>query len=350
MLPFPLENRIVMKRVVTLFIALLTLLTVMAAQARKKTPTGGVPDFAYPEKVLVTAQKDLTAALKSGNGEATVNALVRYGLAKSAVSADSLKSVISRIDGIRLCFHQKDACEAVRMGQEILDKGYQLLLQPMVCTRYTDEEFKALMVYAQERLKGLSAFYLVDSFGSMGQEEVVQRLRLADGCLKPEISLGLHTHNNLQLSFPNAAAALNMGLERKLMIDGTLAGMGKGPGNLPTEDFAEYLNRNFGKTYDLWGLRDAAERIVKPMKEKHSWGYRPEFSLSAKYCLSPSYAKLFFDDYHLPVETVNELLMRIPDEKKDSFDRQMAEEVLADYRKKCGKVKIDEVRKGEELW
>ena len=74
----------------------------MAAQARKKTPTGGVPDFAYPEKVLVTAQKDLTAALKSGNGEATVNALVRYGLAKSAVSADSLKSVISRIDGIRL--------------------------------------------------------------------------------------------------------------------------------------------------------------------------------------------------------------------------------------------------------
>lgn len=102
MLPFPLENRIVMKRVVTLFIALLTLLTVMAAQARKKTPTGGVPDFAYPEKVLATAQKDLTAALKSGNGEATVNALVRYGLAKSAVSADSLKSVIARIDGIRL--------------------------------------------------------------------------------------------------------------------------------------------------------------------------------------------------------------------------------------------------------
>ena len=100
MLPFPLENRIVMKRVVTLFIALLTLLTVMAAQARKKTPTGGVPDFAYPEKVLVTAQKDLTAALKSGNGEATVNAFVRK--AKSAVSADSLKSVISRIDGIRL--------------------------------------------------------------------------------------------------------------------------------------------------------------------------------------------------------------------------------------------------------
>lgn len=241
------------------------------------------------------------------------------------------------IDGIRLCFHQKDACEAVRMGQEILDKGYQLLLQPMVCTRYTDEEFKALMIYAQERLKGLSAFYLVDSFGSMGQEEVVQRLRLADSCLKPEISLGLHTHNNLQLSFPNAVAALNMGLERKLMIDGTLAGMGKGPGNLPTEDFAEYLNRNFGKTYDLWGLRDAAERIVKPMKEKYPWGYRPEFSLSAKYCLSPSYAKLFFDDYHLPVETVNELLMRIPDEKKDSFDRQMAEEVLADYRKNVGR-------------
>lgn len=245
----------------------------------------------------------------------------------------------TEIDGIRLCFHQKDAREAIQMGQEILEKGYQLMLQPMVSTRYTDETFKELILYAQEKLKGLSAFYLVDSFGSMGLEEVVQRLLLADSCLKEEISLGLHTHNHQQLSFQHAAAALRLGLNRKLMIDGTLAGMGKGPGNMPTEDFAEYLNQNYGKTYDLERLRAAAEGMISPMKKNYFWGYRPEFFLSAKYCLSPSYAKWYMDKYHLPIETVNELLLRIPEEKKDSFDSQTAEAVWKDYKKKSGKVK-----------
>ncbi len=56
------------------------------------------PDFAFPDKVELTAMRDLDAALKSGNGPAVVNALVRAGLAKTAVSTDSLPVVISQID------------------------------------------------------------------------------------------------------------------------------------------------------------------------------------------------------------------------------------------------------------
>lgn len=243
------------------------------------------------------------------------------------------------IDGIRLCFHKKHFREAIQMGQEILDKGYRLMLQPMVCTRYTDEEFKQLISLAQEKLKEIEALYIVDSFGAMGQEDVCKRLRLADDCLDERVSLGLHTHNNMRLSFRNAAAALDIGLHRKLMIDGTLAGIGKGPGNLKIEEFAEYLNQTWGKTYDVRRLKDAAERIISPIKEKYPWGYRREFYLSAKYCLTPSYAKLFFGEYHLNLEAVDELLTMIPEENKDSFDRGIAELVLDVYRKKNEKVK-----------
>lgn len=236
-------------------------------------------------------------------------------------------------DGIRLCFHKKDAAGAVRMGQEILKKGYGLFLQPMVCTRYTDLEFRQLLLQVRENLKGLSAFYIVDSFGTMHQEDVEKRMRLADSLLEEEICLGLHTHNNLQLSFANAAAALDMKLSRDLIIDGTLLGMGKGPGNVRTEEFAEYLNKAWGKTYNLQVLKAAAEKIIGPMEREYEWGYREEYALSAKYCLTPSYAKMLFSEYGLSVGEIDELLSRIPEEKRESFDRSAMERILKEYRR-----------------
>lgn len=243
------------------------------------------------------------------------------------------------IDGIRLCFHKKDAQNAVLLGQEILDKGYRLLLQPMVCTRYTDKEFADLIGFAQEKLHGLEAFYLVDSFGSMGQEDVAKRLRLADRCLDDGIGLGLHTHNNMRLSLKHAVTAIALGLARKLIIDGTLAGIGKGSGNMQTEAFAAYLNKNCGGTYDLARLYEVARQRISPIKEECPWGYRREFYLSAKHCLTPSYAKLYVGEYHLQPETVDELLALIPDDKKDSFDRTTAERVFNAYMTKGRKVK-----------
>lgn len=236
------------------------------------------------------------------------------------------------IDGIRLCFHKKDAAGAIQMGKAILDKGYRLLMQPMVCTRYTDREFEELILQVEKNLKTASAFYIVDSFGAMCQADVVRRLSMADRLLGEKISLGLHTHDNMRLSFSNAVAGLHAGTDRNLIIDGTLLGIGKGPGNLRIEEFAEYLNRNRKKNYDLTVLKDAAEKLIRPMQAEYVWGYCTEYYLSAKYGLTSSYAKMFCQEYHLTTKETEELLAMIPDEKKDSFDRRTAERILERYR------------------
>lgn len=237
------------------------------------------------------------------------------------------------LDGIRLCFHKKDAAKAIAMGQRILKKGYLLMLQPMVCSRYTDREFEELLFQIRERLETVSAVYVVDSFGVMNREDVEKRLRQADRILGEKICLGLHTHNNRNLSTPNAAAAFHMELEKPLILDGTLLGLGKGAGNLRTETFAEYLNRHADKHYDAKALRKASEEIIRPMRNKYRWGYCPEYLLSAKYCLTPSYARMFCDSSHLPMEEIDCLLARVPDEKKDSFDKKTAEYILDNYRR-----------------
>lgn len=85
-----------MRRISIVLLALITWFSVMS-QAHKTT---AAPDFAYPDKVASTALRDLNAALKSGDGEASVNALVRFGLAKTAISSDSLPVVLKRIEKV----------------------------------------------------------------------------------------------------------------------------------------------------------------------------------------------------------------------------------------------------------
>ncbi|MDE5942056.1 MAG: hypothetical protein K2H14_08105, partial [Muribaculaceae bacterium] len=88
-----------MKRLVIVLFAIASLISVMA-QTGKKASGSQTPDFAYPEKVASTALKDLKAALRGDDGAAVVNAVVRLGLAKSAVSSDSIKPVLARIDKV----------------------------------------------------------------------------------------------------------------------------------------------------------------------------------------------------------------------------------------------------------
>lgn len=58
------------------------------------------PDFAFPKKVEQRAERDLKEALRTGNGDGVVNALIRKGLAQTAVSLDSLPVVLAGIDKV----------------------------------------------------------------------------------------------------------------------------------------------------------------------------------------------------------------------------------------------------------
>ena len=55
-------------------------------------------DFNFPQDVSKQALTDLDKAFKSGDGEMTVDALVRYGIAQSAISPDNMSDIISHIE------------------------------------------------------------------------------------------------------------------------------------------------------------------------------------------------------------------------------------------------------------
>ncbi|WP_115711174.1 4-hydroxy-2-oxovalerate aldolase [Legionella sainthelensi] len=99
--------------------------------------------------------------------------------------------------------------------------------------------------------------YFADSNGSLLPQHV-KSLYARYLNIYPTISFGFHAHDNLGLAQANALAALSAGVR---FIDVTLAGMGRGIGNLKTEFFVAYLHSIQLKKYNLENILKAANFV-----------------------------------------------------------------------------------------
>lgn len=237
----------------------------------------------------------------------------------------------SGIDGLRIAFHKKDRFNMISAAKAVLEKGYQLYIQPMTIMRYSDQELLELIETVNKELGGATAFYIVDSFGEMRMNDLNRVAHLVDKNLAPQICMGFHSHNNLQLSYSNAVTLLQFFSSRNLIIDSSILGMGKGAGNLNTELFLEHLNLYYGKKYAISPLLEVIDKVVNTIRSEFYWGYSIEYYLSSVNHCTPSYAAHFYKKHMLPVEQVAELLSLIAEEKKISFDKAYAEQLYLTY-------------------
>lgn len=235
------------------------------------------------------------------------------------------------IDGIRMAFHKKNRLDVIDLGRKIIDKGYEFYIQPMITLRYSDAELLELIDLVNKELPDASGFYIVDSFGEMRPNDMSRVLNLVDHNLVPTMTLGFHSHNNLQMSYSNAIAMLQFPTNRDIMLDCSIMGMGKGAGNLNTELLLEHLNLYYGKKYQIAPLLEVIDKVVNQLHSEFYWGYAPEYYLSAANQCTPSYASHFYNKHMLPIDQVGELLGMIAPEKKISFDKNYAEEVYRQY-------------------
>ncbi len=235
------------------------------------------------------------------------------------------------IDGLRIAFHKKDRLNMVATAKTVLEKGYKLFIQPMTIMRYSDSELLELIDIVNKELSDATAFYVVDSFGEMRMNDMNRVVHLVDHNLNPDIQMGFHSHNNLQLSYSNAVTLLQFFTSRDLIIDASVLGMGKGAGNLNTELFLEHLNLYYGKKYDISPLLEVIDKVVNTIRAEFYWGYSIEYYLSSVNHCTPSYAGHFYKKHMLPVDQVAKLLSMIAEEKKISFDKEYAEQLYLSY-------------------
>ncbi|MBI9008557.1 MAG: aldolase catalytic domain-containing protein [Tenericutes bacterium] len=243
------------------------------------------------------------------------------------------------IDGIRVAFHKKDMYEAIELCKGIKEKGYKIFMQPMVAANYSDLEYLKLIELSNE-VKPY-AFYVVDSFGVMKENDVIKYFFMADYNLDKEIYVGFHSHNNLQLSYANAIALLKVNTQRELIIDSSIHGMGRGAGNLNTELFVEYLNDLHNRDYNVKPLLEVIDTIIKPIYHEKKWGYSLPHYLSAVNNCHPNYASYLDDRNTLTIQDISLILGDLDPVKKNNFDREYIRSKYITYLEKSSAKRND---------
>ena len=235
----------------------------------------------------------------------------------------------SSIDGIRVAYHKKNRYEALELCEKIKDKGYLVFIQAMVSLIYTDEEFLDTIRRVNEFKP--YAFYIVDSFGMMKGKDLTRLFYMVEHNLDPDIWIGFHSHNNMQLAYSNAQTLTMVQTNRNLIIDSSIYGMGRGAGNLNTELFVEYLNDNAGKEYNLKPILTLIDEILNEFYQRNYWGYSLPNYISASHNAHPNYAGYLDDKKTLTFEDMNNIFDMMDDDKKVSYNKTYIEELYVRY-------------------
>jgi 4-hydroxy 2-oxovalerate aldolase len=236
----------------------------------------------------------------------------------------------SSITGIRVIFHDYEVDAALSYAAQIKDKGYKVFFQPMSITTYDDKEIIDLI----EKVNILDpyAFYIVDTLGLMKQNDIERLCYLLDHNLRPQIAIGLHSHNNLQLSFSNAQQFLTSNTKRIKIVDASIYGMGRGAGNLSTELIAQYLNDVGESRYNVNYLLRIYDQHIRKIRERYEWGYSIVYYLAAVHKCHPNYAKYLLELGTLPVNDVGNILMSIPMERRHLYNKGHIEARYLEYQ------------------
>lgn len=232
------------------------------------------------------------------------------------------------IDGIRVVFYKHQIEDALVMCQAVKEAGYKIFVQPMVTIDYSIDEYAELA----KRIAELDPFAvsIVDSFGYMLKADFRQYFKVLDNILPTDVSIGFHSHNNMNLSFITGQDILEYSTNRHLIIDSSLYGMGRGAGNLQTELIANYYNMVLGYKYDTSKLVDLISKYIMPIYQKREWGYSPYFFLTGLYHCHPNYVTYLLQEHDVTVAEFKEYIETIP---KDMYAKCKMPYVLEMYEK-----------------
>lgn len=250
---------------------------------------------------------------------------------------DHIEECDGTIEYIRVIFkrHLQDwAFDTVR---QLKEKGYKVFMNAVNCTVYSDEEYLDLI----QRVNQAKPYTMsmVDTFGTMRMEDFERRIRLIDGNLDKDICMGVHLHENLGLAYAMAQRAVEIvSPDRQMIIDGSILGMGRDPGNLKIEQISEYLNYKIGKQYQIGPIYDALDDYIKPIHEKYKWGFKIAYAMSAYYDLHRTYPEFLMGKQDLKTKDIDILLSRIERSEAEYYNEAYVENLYKEYVKEKNEI------------
>ena len=170
----------------------------------------------------------------------------------------------SIFDMIRVACYVKDVSKGIALAQKIQDKGYETTLNLMAVSTNLEREIDEALVEISR--SEIPCVYVVDSYGNMYSEDITFLVKKYQH-LCPGKTIGIHTHNNRQLAFANTIQAV---IDNANMLDASIFGIGRGPGNCPVELLLTFLKN---PKYSVRPVLQVIQDYYLPLSKQLEWGY-----------------------------------------------------------------------------
>ena len=224
------------------------------------------------------------------------------------------------ITGVRVILRYSELKKSLEFCKSLSEKGYKVFVQPMLTMRYTEDEIQMLIDYSNDM--NAYALYFVDSYGYMQKADIERFFYKYNEKLNPNIKIGFHAHNNMNLAFSNAIDFLSIENDsRDIIVDSCITGMGQGAGNLQTEIISDHLNKYFGKNYDYGYILDACD-VIEKYCEPVLWGYSVTRLLPAIHQVAYKYSVMLRAKHKFSYREINDILSNMPEELRYRYTEE----------------------------
>ena len=233
------------------------------------------------------------------------------------------------VDGVRVIFKNNKIDEGYDACKKFIELGYLVSANFVSTNVYSDEDFAKNIKRFNEL--DLFSMAIVDTFGSMKNDTFLHFVKVADENMRHDIALTYHGHNNLQQAYQNAISFVNLNLDRTIIIDASVFGMGRGAGNLNIELFAEYLNKTKNKKYHIVPMLEIMDEYLQNIYKTRFWGYSLPLYISGTLDVHPNYAIYLAEKNTLTEKSLYEIMSNISARDKLIYKKDVAEKYYLDY-------------------
>lgn len=198
---------------------------------------------------------------------------------------------------VRIACHLHEFEAALPGCAWLKEQGYLVGINLMQIADRSEEEIEQIADLASGY--DLDALYFADSMGSMTPDDTSKIIEI----LRRKWSgpIGIHTHDNMGNALANSMRAIRDGAT---WIDGTVTGMGRGPGNVKTEYLAIELEPHRNAKVNITPLLTVIRKYFHPMQQHYGWGTNTFYFLAGKYGIHPTYVQEMLNDSRYSEEDI----------------------------------------------
>jgi len=249
-------------------------------------------------------EEDVKKVKESCNSQCKIAVLIKPGDIdinniphKNNSSIDLYRVLINRstkkMDTDYSFYSNNTVKESCNVCQKLINKGYEVTINIGCFDHITEKEIQLICNHINN-INGLKAIYLADTYGSGNNKNIPLQLHKFYSEFEKydsKISFGFHSHNNNEDAFEKTKLAIFHGCT---MIDSCIGGLGRGAGNLKSEQLMSHIYRQDKSEYieritPLIVYYDKHILSKKAYQENKFINSHPYYMISSVLSLHPNY-------------------------------------------------------------